>query len=122
MFQADRNRGEQVQDLTKVDQAAPAPIADAIEANRTRAALAKEYASEAIKDLDPKALTAENLLEAGAQLIEERVVKRIAKLLGDSQDAQRDQSQEEFLKRAESIGRTARENLESDLEGKVSTI
>lgn len=122
MLQADLNKREQLQDLKQVDKAAPAPIAEAIAADQTRTALAREYATEAIKSLDPKALTAENILDAGAALLEEKVIKRIAKLLGDTQEPDRDQTQEEFLKRAQVIGKTAKENLEGDLGGKVSTV
>ena len=118
MAEISRSRIAELNQANAVSESAPLDVA--IDANQTRAEMAREFAKDALASIDPNTITAENLIASGARVVGERIVGGLLKLVGGVDETQSEQPNEENSRIA-SVGARAREEAQGELVGLVNT-
>lgn len=118
MADISRSRIAELNQANAVSEAAPLDVA--IDANQTRADMAREFAKDAIASIDPNTLTAENLISSGARVVGEKIVGGLLKLVGGVEETQEENLNEQKLRTA-NVGVRARETAQGELAGLVNS-
>jgi len=118
MAEISRSRIAELNQANAVSESAPLDVA--IDANQTRAEMAREFAKDALASIDPNTLTAENLISSGARVVGERIVGGLLNLVAGVDETQSEQPNEEESRIA-TVGTRAREEAKGELVGLVDT-